>query len=77
LHESTQADIHSHPLIQAILKAFPGATVGTVRENPEARALLADDAEDEVILDAALDPALEPGTLDSDDLDALDDPFGA
>ncbi|MCF8479842.1 MAG: DNA polymerase III subunit gamma/tau [Rhodospirillum sp.] len=72
LHESTQADIHSHPLIRAVLEAFPGATVGTVRENPEARAALEEAEAQEVILDAAMDPTLEPGTLDPDD---MDDPF--
>ncbi|WP_413206556.1 DNA polymerase III subunit gamma/tau [Rhodospirillum sp. A1_3_36] len=72
LHESTQADIHSHPLIRAVLGAFPGATVGTVRENPEVRAALEEAEAQEVILDAAMDPALDPGVLDPDD---MDDPF--
>jgi DNA polymerase-3 subunit gamma/tau len=72
LHESTQADIHSHPLIRAVLEAFPGAAVGTVRENPEVRAALEEAEAQEVILDAAMDPALDPGVLDPDD---MDDPF--
>ncbi|GEO82000.1 hypothetical protein ROR02_21310 [Pararhodospirillum oryzae] len=33
LHDAQEADIHAHPLIQAILATFPGATLGTVRVN--------------------------------------------
>ncbi|WP_041794747.1 DNA polymerase III subunit gamma/tau [Pararhodospirillum photometricum] len=31
LHDTTTADIHAHPLIQALLHAFPGAALGTIR----------------------------------------------
>ncbi|MBK1678179.1 hypothetical protein CKO38_16165 [Rhodospirillum rubrum] len=42
LHDATQADIHAHPLVKAVLDRFPGAVIGTIREHPGAVAAEAD-----------------------------------
>ncbi len=62
LRESTEADIHAHPLVQAVLDAFPKAKLGVVRETAPFE---------------AADPPLPdpPDVLGVDEADDIFDPF--
>ncbi|CAN0586647.1 unnamed protein product, partial [Ectocarpus sp. 12 AP-2014] len=56
-----KADASQHPTVQAILQAFPGATITGVRSINQ------DDADDEALEDAAEAPDIDDTLTDTDD----------